>query len=130
MDAARVRDGKVLRARWNIQGDDGNWSGNTPRSVSELAVLGGRGRICCGGSQWGSYAIGGGLITGSKGSPRKNFTTIGASGELMLVTGRIPHVSVSLNGNLNPELSFLGVNFAILIGRMPFISTAPPRRRF
>src|ERR1041385_8986747 len=60
MDLTRVRNDRVVRARWNIMGDDGNWSGNTPRSVSELSVLVGRGRICCGGSPWGSYAIGGG----------------------------------------------------------------------
>ena len=130
MDLARVRGGRVFRARWNIQGDDGNWSGNTPQSVSELAVLAGRGRICCGDRHWASYAIGGGLLTGSKGrSPAKEFTTVGVAGELMFITGRTPHVGMSLHGNLNPELPFIGVNVAILIGRMPFISSARGPRR-
>jgi hypothetical protein len=131
MDLTRVKNDRVLRARWNIIGNDGYYSGTgTSSSVSEFSVLAGRGRICCGGSEWGSYALGGGILTGSKGNPSEHFTTIGFAGELMLVTGKIPHIAPSLLVNLNPEMPFAAVNVAILIGRMPFISTAPrPRRR-
>jgi hypothetical protein len=52
-DFSRVTGDRLLRARWNVEGDGGNISGATPRQVSELAVLVGRGQICCGGSQWG-----------------------------------------------------------------------------
>jgi hypothetical protein len=131
-DIARVRADGVRRLRWNVQGDDGNWSGNAPRTVSELAFLAGRGQICCREAQWRSYAIGGAILAGSKGrAPADEFITAGLAGEFMIVTGRTPHLGVSINGNLNPELSFLGVNVAILIGRMPFVTTArPPRRPF
>ena len=130
MDLTRVKNDRLLRARWNIMGQDGNWSGNMSRQVSEFSVLAGRGRICCGGSQWGSYALGAGIVSGWEGTASDNFTTIGFAGELMLVTGRIPHAAPSLLVNLNPEAPFAAVNVAILIGRMPFVSTASPRRRF
>ena len=129
MDLTRVQNGRVLRARWNIMGTDSYYTGSPSRDVSEFSILAGGGRICCGGSEWGSYALGGGILTGSKGSPSEDFTTIGFAGELMLVTGRIPHIAPTLLVNLNPEMPFAAVNVAILIGRMPFISTTRPRRR-
>ena len=126
-DFSRVtRDRRVLRVRGNIQDN----LGVPETSVLELSVLIGRGHICCGGRQWGAYAIGGGIVSGSKGSPAEDFTTVGLAGELMLVTGKLPHISISLMGNLNSEVPFLSANFALLLGRMPFISSAPVRRRF
>ena len=129
MDLTRVKNNRVYRARWNIMGHDGYYSGTSASQVSEFSVLAGRGRICCGGSDWGSYALGGGIVTGWKGNESDDFTTIGFAGELMLVTGKIPHIAPTLLVNLNPEVPFVAVNVAILIGRMPFISTRSPRRR-
>lgn len=120
-------EGRMLRVRGNVQSD----LGIPETSVLELSVMTGRGRICCGGRQWGAYAIGGGIVGGSKGLPVEDFTTVGLAGEIMLVTGKIPHMNFSLMGNLNPKVPWIGANIAILIGRMPFISTAPViRRRF
>ena len=130
IDGSSIKDGRVLRARLNIAGNDANWSGTTPTSISEFAVLAGRGRICCGAVNWGSYAIGGSILSGSKGSPTKAFTTVGLAGELLFVTGRSPHPSVALIANLNPQMPFVGVNVFMPFGRQPFVSAArPPRRR-
>ena len=120
MDASTIKDGRVLRARWNGSTYDAY--------ATELAILAGRGRICCGGSNWVSFAIGGAVVTGAKGNFAPEFTTVGLAGELLFVTGRFPHPSVALLGNLNPKLPFFGVNVFIPIGRQPFTSTAAPSR--
>ena len=132
MDFSRAKNDRLLRARWNGHTNmGGTWSGEPDESVSELSVLTGRGRICCGGN-WGAYALGGGLVTGSRGSaPADEYTTVGFAGEAFLVSARFPHLAVSVLGNANFEKSFVAVNLAILLGRMPFNTMAPPiRARF
>lgn len=129
MDVSRMKHDRLLRARWNGHTNmGGTWSGEPDESVSELSVLAGRGRICCGGN-WGAYALGGGLVTGSRGSaPADEYTTVGLAGEAFLVSARFPHLAISVLGNANMEKSFVAANLAILLGRMPFNSVAPPVR--
>lgn len=120
LDASTIKDERVLRARWNGSSYDAY--------TTELAILAGRGRICCGGSHWASYAVGGAIVSGAKGNFDPEFTTVGLAGELLFVIGGFPHPSVALLGNLNPKLPFFGVNVFIPIGRQPFTSTAAPSR--
>lgn len=129
MDVSRMKNDRLLRARWNGHTNmGGTWNGQQDESVSELGILIGRGRICCDGN-WGSYALGAGLVTGSRGSaPADEYTTAGLAGEAFFVSGRFPHLALSVLGNANLEKSFVAVNLAILLGRMPFTSMAPPAR--
>jgi hypothetical protein len=132
MDVSRVKTDRLLRARWNGHTNmGGTWSGEPEENVSELGILTGRGGICCGGN-WGAYALGGGLVTGSVGpAPAEEFTTVGLAGEAFLVSARFPHLAISMLGNANVKKSFIAVNLSILLGRMPFNTMAPPvRARF
>ena len=98
------------------------------KSLTEWSVLAGRGTPCCG-SNWGGWALGGGIVNGSRGSPARDYSTLGAAGEAFLVSGRWPHVSISAAANINPEDPVGWFTVSLLLGRMPFISVpgVPPR---
>lgn len=124
--------GRLYRAR--LSGHDnaimGAPSGVEQRSLTEWSLLAGRGTPCCG-SNFGGWALGGGVVSGSRGSqPEREYTTIGAAGEIFLFSGRWPHISVSAAANVNVEQPVGWFTVSLLLGRMPFIGIPAEPRRF
>ena len=129
-DLNRYQGGRLYRAR--LSGHDNSIPSTAqdaePKSLTEWSLLVGRGTPCCG-SNWGGWALGGGIVNGSRGGPARDYTTFGAAGEVFLVSGRWPHVSISAAANLNPEDPVAWFTASLLLGRMPFIGVpgVPPR---
>jgi hypothetical protein len=120
LDYATLRDRGLWRGRFTAQSNLGGGVSPEPsRSVTELSVMLGRGRVCCG-NNWGSASLGLGMIFGTEDSAeQKDFTTIGVAGEVDLISWRRPHLSVRAFGNGNIERSFAGIALSLALGRMP-----------
>lgn len=132
VDLNRQQRGRFLRGRLSAHDNAvaSAQSGVESRSLTEWSALVGRGTPCCG-SNWGAWALGGGIVTGSRGSqPAQEYTTIGAAGEVFLVSGRWPHIAIAAAANINPESPVGWFSVSLLLGRMPFISVpgVPARR--
>jgi hypothetical protein len=126
----RQRGGPLLRARVSDFEGFSSWgNAGEAESLQEMSVLIGGGTPCCHG-HWGGWALGAGVVTGSSGSaPERKIRTAGLSGDAFLISGRAPHFSFGVGGNLNPQRSFATISVSLLLGRMPFLTTpAPPRR--
>lgn len=132
VDFSRYRRARLLRVRGAVHA--GGFMATTSTddaTVFELSVLAGRGASCCG-SNWGAWAIGGGVVSvdrgGSAGTESK--TTLGATAEAFILSGRFPNLQFAGFANLNMERPFAGMSLSLALGRMPFHSVPGPRRRF
>ena len=130
LDLSRMKNNRLLRARLSGHSNMASTYANDrePKDVAEWSLMFGSGKPCCA-RNWGAWAVGPSWVTGSSGwSPAREFQTIGITGETFLVSARFPHLSVSLFANGNAEQPFAGVNLSLLLGRMPFLTTAAPWR--
>lgn len=130
LDYARLTHRGLWRGRLSAHNNlGGGWNPDEPnRSVTEVSVLRGRGRVCCG-NNWGSASVGLGVVLGSEGGTEPSrFTTVGIAAEADLISWRQPHLSVRGFGNANPKASFAGIALSLAVGRMPWAPWLRPRR--
>lgn len=129
LDLSRYRQARLLRLRLGTHTT--GFMATTARDealVSEVSLLAGRGAPCCG-SNWGAWALGGGIVSVDRGD-EGSATTLGVAAELFMISGRFPNIVASAFGNLNPQRPFAGIGLALAIGRMPFHAVPGPRRPF
>lgn len=121
-DYARLAERRLWRGRVIAQTNLGGGVNPAPsRSVTEVSVLAGRGRVCCGGN-WGSASLGLGVVVITEdGAQDSSSTTVGLAAEADLISWRNPHLSVRVFGNANIERPFAGAALAIAVGRMPWV---------
>lgn len=124
LDLSRYREARLVRGRLTAHSNLGGLGTQQDESLTELSALIGRGAVCCGGN-WGSVAVGGGLVLGRRGSDAAQFTTVGLAAEAALISRRRPHLAVAALANVNPKRSFVAVSVSLLIGRAPFAASMP-----
>jgi hypothetical protein len=130
LDLSRVRNDRMIRTRLSGHTNMGSSysTSSGPEDISEWSVMVGSGKLCCG-NNWGGWAVGPSWVSGSSGwSPARKIQTLGITGEAFLVSARFPHLALSAFGNANAQRPFAGLNISLLLGRMPFLTTAGPWR--
>jgi hypothetical protein len=118
-------------ARPDVSSDD------AATALQEVALMMGTGRLLdlrqngerSDGGQWWSTATGLALVNTTYPKPAPSKTTLGLAAEVQLITRRSPNLSITVLGNLNADVPFIGVSLGLPLGRMPWSQPSQPRRR-